>query len=164
MEARITAHFAAELAQARQAVAHELDGRRYLRLRVDLGALLADPPLTPSAERRAIKALSTPVRRARRRLDRALAAVPRADDRDTALHQARKAAKRARYAAETAVPALGGTARRQAAQAKELQELLGDHHDSVVARTPDGGAIWRAGGERPVMPAESPGPGRGPAR
>ena len=44
-------------------------------------------------------------------------------------------AKRARYAAETALPALGGKARRQAADAKKLQELLGDHHDSVVART-----------------------------
>ncbi len=30
---------------------------------------------------------------------------------------------------------LGRTASRQAAQAKELQQLLGDHHDSVVART-----------------------------
>jgi len=61
--------------------------------------------------------------------------VPGAADRDTAIHQARKAAKRARYAAEAAVPALGGAARHQAAQAKELQQSLGDHHDSVVART-----------------------------
>jgi CHAD domain-containing protein len=60
--------------------------------------------------------------------------VPGAQDRDTAIHQARKAAKRARYAAEAAVPALGRTASRQAAQARELQQLLGDHHDSVVAR------------------------------
>ena len=62
------------------------------------------------------------------------AAVPDAADRDAAIHEARKAAKRARYAAEAAAPALGGPARRQAAQAKELQQLLGDHHDSVVAR------------------------------
>ena len=70
-----------------------------------------------------------------RRLQRALAAVPAAEDRDTAIHEARKAAKRARYAAEAAAPALGAPASRQAAQAKELQELLGDHHDSVVTRT-----------------------------
>ncbi len=31
-------------------------------------------------------------------------------------------------------PRLGRTASSQAAQAKELQQLLGDHHDSVVAR------------------------------
>ena len=39
-----------------------------------------------------------------------------------------------RYAAEAAVPALGRTASRQAAQAKELQQLLGDHYDSVGTR------------------------------
>jgi hypothetical protein len=32
------------------------------------------------------------------------------------------------------VPALGGKACRQAAQAKELQRMPGDHHDGVVAR------------------------------
>jgi CHAD domain-containing protein len=40
----------------------------------------------------------------------------------------------ARYAAEAAVPALGRAASRQAAAAKDLQQVLGDHHDSVVAR------------------------------
>jgi CHAD domain-containing protein len=83
------------------------------------------------------------------RLTADLAAIPpalvagpaeaRITDRFTAeLAQAgrsRKAAKRARYAAEAARPALGRTAGCQAAQAKELQQLLGDHHDSVVART-----------------------------
>jgi len=135
VEARITAHLTAELAQGRQAVLRALDGQRYLRLLDDLGALLADPPLTPSAERKAGKALAKPVRRAASRLDRAMAAVPGAEDRDAAIHEARKATKRARYAAEAAVPALGAAARRQAAQAKELQQQLGDHHDSVVART-----------------------------
>ena len=135
VEARITAHFTARLAQARKTVLDALDGQRYPRLLDELGALLASPPLTPSAERKAGKVLAKPVRRAARRLQRALAAVPGAADRDTAIHQARKAAKRARYAAETAAPALGSAARRQAAQAKELQQALGDHHDSVVART-----------------------------
>ena len=135
VQARVTAHFTAELAQARQTALEALDGQRYLRLLDDLDALLADPPLTPSADREAGKVLAGPVRRAERRLQRALAAVPGAEDRDTAIHEARKATKRARYAAEAAVPALGGTARRQAAQAKELQQLLGNHHDSVVART-----------------------------
>lgn len=70
------------------------------------------------------------------RLQRALALAAAADagNRDSALHQARKAAKRARYAAEAAGPALGARAAHQAAWARELQEKLGDHHDSVVAR------------------------------
>jgi CHAD domain-containing protein len=135
VQARITDCFTAELARARQAALDALDGQRYLQLLDDLDTLLADPPLTPSAERKAGKVLAKPVRRAERRLQRTLAAVPGAADRDAAIHEARKATKRARYAAEAVVPALGGAARRQAAQAKELQQLLGDHHDSVVART-----------------------------
>ena len=135
VEARITGHFTTELAQAGKAALHALDGQRYLQLLNDLDVLLADPPLTPSAERKAGKALVKPVRRAARRLQRALAAVLVTEDQDAAIHEARKAAKRARYAAEAALPALGGQARRQAARTKKLQELLGDHHDSVVART-----------------------------
>jgi CHAD domain-containing protein len=135
VETRISGHFTAEFAEARQAVLEALDGRRYLHLLNDLDRLIADPPLTPLAERKAIKVLGKPVRRAARRLQRALAAVAAAEDQDAAIHEARKATKRARYAAEAAIPALGGMARRQAAKAKKLQELLGDHHDSVVART-----------------------------
>ena len=134
VEARITAHFTAELARARQAVLRALDGQRYFRLLNDLDALLAGPPLTSSVEREAGRVLAKPVRQSARRLRRALAAVPGAADRDTAIHQARKAAERARCAAEAAAPALGSAARRQSAQVRE-QQLLGDHHDSVVART-----------------------------
>ena len=134
VETRITDCFTAELARARQTALDALDGQRYLRLLDDLDALLADPPLTQRAARKAGKALAKPVRRAARRLQNALAAVPAAGDRDAAIHEARKATKRARYAAEAATPALGRTASRQATQAKELQQLLGDHHDSVVAR------------------------------
>ena len=135
VEARITAYFTAELAQAGNTAVAALDGRRYRRLRDDLDGLLVRPPLTPVAERRAGEVLAKPVRQAGRRLLRALASVPEAEDRDAALHEARKAAKRARYAAEAAVPALSGAASRQAAAAKDLQQVLGDHHDSVVART-----------------------------
>jgi CHAD domain-containing protein len=132
---RIAGHFTAQLEHARAAAVRELDGQRYLSLLDDLDALLADPPLTPLAAGKAGTVLAKPVRRAGRRLRRALADVPAAGDKDTAIHQARKAAKRARYAAEAAMPALGRQASRQAARAKELQGLLGDHHDSVVART-----------------------------
>ncbi len=135
VEARISAHFTTELAQAGKTAVAALDGRRYRRLRDDLDGLLVRPPLTSLAEREASEVLAKPVRRAGRRLLRALAAVPEAEDRDAAFHEARKAAKRARYAAEAAVPALGGAAGRQAAAAKDLQQALGDHHDSVVART-----------------------------
>jgi CHAD domain-containing protein len=132
---RIAGHFTGQLEQAREAVFRELDGQRYLSLLDDLDVLITDPPLTPLAARKAGRVLAKPVRRTARRLRRALAGVPRAGDKDAAIHEARKAAKRARYAAEAAMPALGRLARRQATRAKKLQGLLGDHHDSVVART-----------------------------
>jgi CHAD domain-containing protein len=55
-------------------------------------------------------------------------------DRDEALHEVRKAAKRLRYGAESAVPVFGRRARRVGRSVKKIQTLLGDHHDLVVAR------------------------------
>ncbi len=47
------------------------------------------------------------------------------------LHRIRIKAKQLRYASEAAVPVLGKRARRTAAAAKELQTVLGEHHDAV---------------------------------
>ena len=52
---------------------------------------------------------------------------------DDALHAARIHAKRARYAAEFARPALGKRAAPFLEAAKELQDVLGAHQDAVVA-------------------------------
>ncbi len=146
--ARITGHFTAELALARAAALRELDGKRYFALLDAVDALVADPPLTPLAASPAGEVLPRPLKRASRRLERALAlaraqdgeqpsaadAWDRDEDRDAAIHEARKAAKRVRYAAEAAWPALGGSAKRLASRTKKLQQLLGEHHDNVVAR------------------------------
>jgi CHAD domain-containing protein len=64
------------------------------------------------------------------RANRANAGQPK----DAALHQARKAAKRARYAAEAVAPAMGKKARRFAKRMQRVQSLLGDYQDSVIAR------------------------------
>jgi CHAD domain-containing protein len=45
----------------------------------------------------------------------------------------RIASKQLRYAAEAAEPVIGKAARRTARRAKELQTVLGDHHDAVTA-------------------------------
>ncbi|MFE7616631.1 CHAD domain-containing protein [Streptomyces sp. NPDC057496] len=114
-----------------------LDGKRYLALLESLDALLADPPLLPAASRaprRALpRALLKEYRRLAKRVGHALD-LPPGHDRDIALHEARKAAKRTRYAAEAARPALGKPAKRFAKRMKAVQSLLGDHQDSVVAR------------------------------
>ncbi len=54
--------------------------------------------------------------------------------RDVALHEARKAAKRARYAAEAVEPVFGKKARRFGKRMKAVQSVLGDHQDAVTAR------------------------------
>ena len=60
--------------------------------------------------------------------------APRGQARDVALHEARKSARRARYAAEAARPASGKPARTFARQMKKVQSVVGDHQDTVIAR------------------------------
>ncbi|MDT0456517.1 CYTH and CHAD domain-containing protein [Streptomyces sp. DSM 41527] len=122
---------------ARREVLSVLDGPRYLELLKTLHALLEEPPLRPAADRPAPGVVAGAVlkdyRRLARRVEAALAAPP-GQARDEALHGARKAAKRTRYAAEAARPALGRPAKKFAQRIKRVQQLLGDHQDSVVAR------------------------------
>jgi len=54
--------------------------------------------------------------------------------RDQGLHEVRKCAKRARYAAESAIPVAGKSARRLETRMESLQNVLGEHQDSVTAQ------------------------------
>ncbi|MFB7217051.1 CHAD domain-containing protein [Streptomyces sp. NPDC056227] len=114
-----------------------LDGKRYLALLGTLDAFLADPPLLPAADRSPQDVLPRAVlkdyTRLATRIGHALD-LPAGPNRDVAMHQARKAAKRARYAGEAATPALGKPAKKFAKRMKAVQTVLGDHQDSVVAR------------------------------
>ncbi|MDK0519434.1 CHAD domain-containing protein [Streptomyces sp. ML-6] len=134
---RLRIRSAARRADSRRRTVAVLDGKRYLALLESLDALLANPPLLPaasSAPGRALpRALLKEYGRLAKRVGRALD-LPPGHDRDLALHEARKAAKRTRYAAEAARPALGKPAKRFAKRMKAVQSLLGDHQDSVVAR------------------------------
>ncbi|WP_030715760.1 CYTH and CHAD domain-containing protein [Streptomyces sp. NRRL S-237] len=123
-------------ASRRRAVA-VLDSARYVALLDSLDALLESPPLLKAAARHpeAVlpKAVLRDYARLAARVDGALS-LDEGHERDLALHEARKAAKRFRYAAESAVPVLGGPAKELAKAGKSVQSLLGDHQDSVVAR------------------------------
>ncbi|MGZ8763715.1 MAG: CYTH and CHAD domain-containing protein, partial [Acidimicrobiia bacterium] len=57
------------------------------------------------------------------------------DPADEALHDIRIRAKRCRYAAEAVVSVAGRPARRFARRIAAIQEVLGDHHDAIVAET-----------------------------
>jgi CHAD domain-containing protein len=71
--------------------------------------------------------------KAERKADRRLSAAIDNDD-GALLHRARKAAKRARYAAELRGPLEKSKAVKKAEKHfKRIQRVLGDHQDSVVA-------------------------------
>ncbi|MEU7688855.1 CYTH and CHAD domain-containing protein [Microbispora hainanensis] len=122
--------------QAREHEAYErirgvLSESRYFALLDALDALAADPPLTAAAAKNADKALPKIVDRNWRRVTDAYEAARRMEEgaeREAAMHDVRKAAKRARYTAEAA--GMSGAAER----AKEVQEVLGRHQDGVVAQ------------------------------
>jgi CHAD domain-containing protein len=116
----------------------EMGSERYLALVDRLQALATDPPLTDRAERPTDDVLRRRVRHDWKRLRsrvRAAEAVEEPTERTAALHEVRKAAKRARYAVEPMVPAYGSDARRLVKRLKRVQSALGDHHDCLVARS-----------------------------
>ncbi|WP_052397224.1 CHAD domain-containing protein [Streptomyces sp. NRRL F-5123] len=152
---RVDALGAGSALAAHAAVLRTLDGARYAALLDAMGVLTSAPPYRPAARHPAGPAAEATVRRdmarLRARMAAALALGPGAE-RDTALHEARKAAKRARYSGEAVRPVLGGPAKAHTARMKWLQELLGEHQDSVMCRTALEGAAAdaRAAGEDPA--------------
>ncbi|WJL94886.1 CHAD domain-containing protein [Microbacterium sp. ET2] len=114
-----------------------LDSARYHRLVHDLHRFVDDPPLSARAGERARRVLP---RRAGKALSRVRTAVTHAreaetpGERDLALHEARKAAKRARYAGEALTDAFGEPAALFASRMEDVQEELGEFQDSVVMR------------------------------
>lgn len=123
VQERVEAVFALEHESALVLVSDALDDHRYRRLLKNLHAYSTS--LKPSSV-----SISTPNpalarlhHKVRSRIRKAFPMPPGAD-RDTAMHDARKSARRARYAAEAlALPAK---------PIKALQDVLGEEHDRVV--------------------------------
>jgi CHAD domain-containing protein len=137
VQARIRAHFAPQEASARNAVLEALDSGRYFAMLDELDRLLGDPPLTSAAAAPAVEVLPRAIARTYRRTRRRMRCAQQAaagPARDVALHEARKAAKRARYAAEAVEPVFGKKAGGFANRMKAVQSVLGEHQDAVIAR------------------------------
>ncbi len=114
-----------------------LDEPRTYALLDALDELAATPPFADGADRRARKALVPVLTKEIRRVRRAGDAVDEAereDERLAALHELRKTAKRARYAAESAAVVFGPPAEELATRMEDLQDALGEHQDTVAAR------------------------------
>ncbi|MEI8408061.1 MULTISPECIES: CYTH and CHAD domain-containing protein [unclassified Kribbella] len=133
---RIDDHLRAVYKEGRAGALAALESDRYFRLLDTLDELISQPPLVGD-DRKASKQIHDLLdhdwKRMRKAVRRSEAAETSAEQ-DHELHEVRKAAKRLRYAAESAVPVLGDEATNLAARAEELQEVLGAHQDSVVSR------------------------------
>ncbi|MEU8951074.1 CYTH and CHAD domain-containing protein [Streptomyces sp. NPDC048489] len=122
---------------ARARTLETLDSTRYLALLERLATLTERPPLCAKAAGQPVKVMTKAVLKEYGRLtDRTAYALelPPGTERDTALHEARKAAKKTRYATEAARDSLGKPAKRFGKRIKAVQQVLGEHQDSVVAR------------------------------
>ena len=110
---------------------------RYFRLLDDLEAFRDHPPVRPQAEAPGRKVAAKLVDKAAKRLRRSHKAAKGARlgaPHETALHQVRKDAKRLRHVAEAAAPVHGKPAAKIAKAARRQQKILGELHDSVLAR------------------------------
>jgi len=133
---RIDDHLRGVYKEGRAGALAALESERYFRLLDRLDELIAEPPLTGDdgkAPKQIGKVLKHDWKRMRKAVRRAEKAETSAEQ-DHELHEVRKGAKRLRYAAESAVPVLGEEATDLAVRAEEVQEVLGEHQDSVVSR------------------------------
>ncbi|MET7965235.1 CYTH and CHAD domain-containing protein [Micromonospora sp. NPDC005305] len=122
--ARFAERFAADLATALDGLRAALGSDRYTDLLRRLDALVEGPTAGGVRRRWVTRRVRRAVSRFDDRLDEALAGGD-----DAALHEARKAGKRARYAVEVRRPGA-----KLVDRFKDLQDALGAHQDSVVTR------------------------------
>lgn len=132
----LTRYFAREAEEGRTKAMAALASKRYLNLLRALDTVVEEPPLTAKARKPAKDALRKPVRKAARKLREAEAAAHglSGEELERALHEVRKKAKRARYAADTVRPVYGKKLDEWRKNVKSVQRTLGEHQDTVVGR------------------------------
>jgi CHAD domain-containing protein len=127
---------ASQAAAARVVLLRVLRSRRYVALLDRLVATANEPPIRPEraarADERAGGAAARYVRRPWRTLRDAVAGLDD-DPPDAAPHDVGILAERCRDAAEAVAPAAGRSAARFAAAIADLQAVLDDHQDTIVA-------------------------------
>ena len=130
--APIFRRLAKERDRARAELLEALHSPRYVALLDRLVEAADRPACRKAAQARATNVVPGLVARAWKKLHRAVEALPEDPPPDD-LHQIRILAKRARYATEAAVPLVGKKASALARAIADLQTVLGDHQDAMVA-------------------------------
>jgi CHAD domain-containing protein len=132
----IQAELAVRRKQAMDAMLEALDSERYRKLVGLVHHWRSDPPFTAAADASA-DSIDSAIKKARKRVSKRLGAAVAArragEPSDELFHRARKATKRHRYAVEAAVPVWGSKADKIISQRKDLQDVLGNHQDSIVS-------------------------------
>ncbi|HMG26365.1 MAG TPA: CYTH and CHAD domain-containing protein [Acidimicrobiia bacterium] len=118
--------------EARAELRDALESARYAELLDRLVEAAQEPALLPDADAPATDLLPPLVREPWGRLRATVDELPE-DPPDAQLHEVRIEAKRCRYAAEAVAPAIGKRARAFAKAIADLQDVLGEHQDAVVA-------------------------------
>lgn len=122
---------------SRQVGLHHLDTPEYDDLVRRLVAFCDLPPWSPAAALPADVTLRPVMReewdRFRKKAVRPLTSSGGRLE-EPLMHEARKASKRARYAAEELVPVFGSNAAKMAKAAARVQTVLGDYRDSVITQ------------------------------
>jgi CHAD domain-containing protein len=129
---RVVRRLDADRAATRSDLLAMMDEPDYEQVRTKLAAAAASPQLTIAANANASDALHAVVRERWRKVRRSVHALGD-NPADESLHAVRIRAKRCRYAADACEPALGKPARRLSRAMARVQDVLGEHHDAVVA-------------------------------
>jgi CHAD domain-containing protein len=145
---RVVRRLDADRAAAKTDLLAMLSQARYAQLHARLASAAVGPTYTEAAFADAGRALAPVVRDRWKRVRRS---VRRLGDNppDEELHAVRVRAKRCRYAAEACEPVFEKRSRRLARAMADVQEVLGEHHDAVVA------GAWLAKTAHECSPAEA---------
>jgi len=128
----IVSDHAAQRARRHETLLAVLRSEEYLELLDDLVEAAARPHVVRAAVRPAVDALPALLADQWKKARRAATSAQRLQS-DDALHRLRIRTKRCRYAMDAVVPVVGKKAKAFAAAAGKLQQVLGKHHDAVVA-------------------------------
>jgi CHAD domain-containing protein len=134
---RMDEEMRAEYARARERLMKALNSERYLGLLDRLNELAARPPWSEKAVEPVDSVLRSRVRHDYKRLARRVELADKteeAGEREHRLHEARKAAKRVRYAAEALTGIYGKQAKQFVSAMKRVQSRLGARHDAFVTQ------------------------------